>query len=134
MNWLHVLYAFVASATFASFTDWYFFGVLFHKRYLKTPGAWKKYRDKKDEITSISISQIIMSVSSFVFIVACGHLGLVSLTASLLAAVTIWIMIPLPLLAVNAVFMNIDRMVVVSHSLGWLTRLVITALCVTWLL
>ena len=134
MNWLHVLYAFVASAIIASFTDWYFFGVLFHERYLKTPGAWKKYRNKSDEITSISISELIMSVSSFVFIVACGHLGLISPTAALLAAVTIWIMIPLPLLAVNAVFMNIDRMIVVSHSLGWLTRLVITALCVAWLL
>jgi hypothetical protein len=134
MNWLHVLYAFVASAIIASFTDWYFFGVLFHERYNRTPGAWRKYRDKKDEISSILVSQVIMSVSSLIFIVACGHLGLVSLTASLVAAVTIWIMIPLPLLAVNAVFMSIDRMIVVSHSLGWLARLVITALCVTWLL
>jgi Protein of unknown function (DUF1761) len=134
MNWLHILYAFVASAILASFTDWYFFGVLFHEHYDRTPGAWRKYRDKKDEIASILISQVIFGVSSFVFILACGHLGLTSLSASLLAAVTVWIMIPLPLLAVNAIFMNIDRMIVVSHALGWLARLVITALFVTWLL
>ena len=134
MNWLHILYAFVASAIVASFTDWYFFGVLFHERYNRTPGAWRKYRDKKDEIATISISQLIMSVSSLVFIVACGHLALTPLASSLLAAGTIWVMIPLPLLAVNAAFMNIDRMIVLSHALGWLARLVITALCVTWLL
>jgi hypothetical protein len=134
MNWLHVLAAFVASAVAASFTDWYFFGVLFHHRYGNTPGIWRKYQTKKDEATSIAVSQGIMSVSSLVFILACAHLGLVRLIPSLLAAVSIWIMIPVPLLVTNAIFIPMDRWIVVSHSLGWLARLVATALCVAWLL
>jgi hypothetical protein len=123
--------AFVASAVGASFTDWLFFGVLFHGRYEKTPGTWKKYANKKDELRSIGLSQAIMSLSSRVFILGCAHLGLVRLNSSLLAAVGLWIMIPVPLLATNAVFIPMDRLIVVSHSLGWLARLVITGLCVS---
>ena len=134
MSGLHLLLAFLASAILASFTDWYCFGVLFHDRYGHTPGVWKKYRDKKDEMTSIGISQAIMSISSLVFILVCSHLGLVSMPLTLLAAVVVWAMIPVPLLATNAIFIPMDRWIVVSHSLGWLARLVITALCVSWLL
>src|SRR5216684_1508436 len=55
MNWTQVLLTLVASAVVASFTDWYFFGVLFHDRYLVTPGVWRQYKDKKDEMRSIAI-------------------------------------------------------------------------------
>lgn len=134
MDWLHILIAFLASAIVASFTDWYFFGVLFHNRYGRTPGVWKRYKDRKDEMMSIAASQAIMAVSSFVFIIACAHLGLVTMTTSILAALAVWVMIPVPLLATNAIFIPMDRMIVVSHSLGWLARLIITALCATWLL
>jgi hypothetical protein len=43
-------------------------------------------------------------------------------------------MIPVPLLATNAVFIPMDRLITVSHALGWLARLVITAVFVSWLL
>jgi hypothetical protein len=134
MNWLHVLLAFVGSAVRSTFTDWYFFGVLFHQRYGNTPGVWRKYKDKKDETTSIAVSEGIMSVTSLVFIPACAHLGLVRLIPALLAAGALWIMIPVPLLVTNAIFIPMDRWMVVSHSLGWLARLITTALCVSWLL
>ena len=134
MNWLHVLLAFLASAVASSFTDWFFFGVLFHDRYGRTPGIWKKYKDKKDEMTSIALSQAIFSASSLVFVLCCAHLGLIRLASTLPAAAALWIMIPVPILAANAVFIPMDRLIVVSHSLGWLARLVITALCVSWLL
>src|SRR5262245_38479504 len=130
MNGLHILFAFLASAVAASFTDWYFFGVLFHDRYKSTLGVWKEYRNKKDEMTSIAISQVIMSISSLVFILVCAQLELLSVLSALLFAVAAWLMIPVPLLATNAVFIPMDRMIVLSHSLGWLARLAITALCV----
>src|SRR6266478_714438 len=80
MNWTQVVLAFVASAVLASFTDWYFFGVLFHERYRATPGVWRQYKDKMDEMRSIAISELFMSISSLVFIVASAHQGWTSLS------------------------------------------------------
>ncbi len=82
MNWTQVLLTLVASAVVASFTDWYFFGVLFHDRYLVTPGVWRQYKDKKDEMRSIAISELLLGISSFVFIVTCAHQGWTSLSKS----------------------------------------------------
>jgi len=129
-----VLLAFLCSAAVTSLTDWYFFGVLFHNRYAKTPGVWRMYRDKNDEYRSIGIAQAILVVSSLVFILVCSSLGLVSAKSALLMAVTVWVMIPVPLIATNAIFIPMDRLIVVSHCLGWLARLLVTALFVSWFL
>jgi len=123
--------AFVASCVVTSFADWYFFGVLFHRRYLTTPGVWKSYRNKTDELVSIGIAQAIFAVSSLVFILVCSHQGWVSARDSITAAVTFWVMLPLPIIVANAVFIPMDRLIVVSHCLGWLARLVITAFFVS---
>ncbi len=80
----------------------------------------------------IGVSQALMSVSSLIFIVVCAHLGLVSVASTLLAAVAVWLMVPVPLLASNAIFIPMDRWIVLSHSMGWLSRFMITALCISW--
>jgi hypothetical protein len=134
MNWLRILVAFIASAVVTSLSDWYFFGVLFHDRYRRTPGVWKSYRDKNDELFSIATAQAFLAVSTLVFILVCSYLGWVSAKSSLVAAVILWMMIPVPLLATNAVFIPMDRLITVSHALGWLARLVITAVFVSWVL
>ena len=134
MNWTRIVFSFLTSTVLCSFTDWYFFGVLFHDRYLKTPGVWKKYKDKGDEMKSIGISQGILSISSLVFILACSHLGLIAFWSSLAAAAALWVMIPVPLLVTNAIYIPMDRLIVVSHSLGWLSRLMLTAMCISWIL
>jgi hypothetical protein len=133
-NWPHILLAFICSSVVTSLSDWYFFGILFHERYAKSPAVWRKYRDKSDEYRSIAISQAMLAVSSLVFILACSGLGLVSVKSALLAAATLWLMIPVPLLATNAIFIPMDRLIVVSHSLGWLARLHVTGLFVSWFL
>ena len=132
MNYLHLFFAIAASSLLASFTDWYFFGVLFHERYKKTPGIWKQYKDKKDEMRSIGISQIYMSISSLVFIVACAFMGWTNLQMAMSAGLVVWIMCIVPLLFTNAVFIPMDRLLILSHSLGWLVRFFVTALCVSW--
>ena len=134
INWIHVLVTFLVSAFIASFTDWYFFGVLFHDRYMKTPGIWKKYKDKKDEMRSIWISEAVMSVSLLVFVLVCAHTGWTTFSSSIQAALVFWIMIPLPLLVTNAIYIPMDRRIVMSHSLGWLARLLVTACCLSLLL
>ena len=134
MNWINMVGAAILASTLASFTDWYFFGVLFHNRYNATPGAWKKYADKKDEIRSISISTLLQSITSVVFVGACAYLQIVTLIPTLCAAFVVWLMLPLPLLISQSLFLRVHRLIVVSHSLGWLARLLVTALCVSWLL
>jgi hypothetical protein len=134
MNYAHILFAFTASAILASFTDWYFFGVLFHDRYQTTPGVWKKYKNKKDEMSSIMICQGYFTMTSLLFVIGCSWLGLTALPALLTAAMGIWIMVPVPLLLSNAVYIPMDRRIVFSHSLGWLARFLVTALCVAWLM
>ena len=37
MNWTRFLLAVVLSGLAATFTDWLFMGVLFHKKYIATP-------------------------------------------------------------------------------------------------
>jgi hypothetical protein len=134
MNWRHVLLAFILTAVVTSLTDWYFFGVLFHRRYGMTPGVWRTYGSKSDEYRSIGASQTILAVSSLVFILTCSHLGMVSVKSALLTAGTVWVMVPLPLITTNAFFIPMDRLIVLSHSLGWLARLIVTALFVSWFL
>jgi hypothetical protein len=134
MTWLSIGGAFVASAVATSLSDWYFFGVLFHSRYLKTPGVWKAYRDRKDEQNSLVMAQAVLTVSTLVFILVCAHQGWVSAGTSIPAAIILWVMVPLPLIVVNAIYIPMDRWLVVSHSLGWLARLIITALLVSWFL
>jgi hypothetical protein len=133
MNWPCILVAFIGSSVVTSLSDWYFFGVLFHDRYRRTPGIWKTYRDKAEERLSIGTAQAMLAVSSLVFIIVCADLGWVSARSSLPAAVALWVMIPVPLIATNAIFIPMDRLLAVSHALGWLARLVIAALFVSWL-
>ena len=121
------------SIMLCSFSDWYFYGILFHRRYSLTPGVWKKYSDKKDEMKSVTIAMIFQSLTSLIFILVSSYLGLTSLHSAVGFAVAIWLMVPMPLLLANSVFIPMDKMIVLAHGLGWLARLMITALCVAWL-
>jgi hypothetical protein len=134
VNWGRIIEAGLLASVLASFTDWYFFGIMFHDRYYTNAGVWRKYADKKDEIRSITIGTIFGAATSFVFIIFVSYLGRTALPSVLAAAGVLWVMIPLPLLLTNSIFMRIDRALVVSHALGWLARLVVSALCVSWLL
>ena len=135
MNWVRILEAAILASVVASFTDWYFFGILFHDRYNKNgPGFWRQYTDKKDEVRSIFIATLAQSVTCFIFIPLCGYFGVTTLLrASILAGIA-WLMLPVPILFSYAIFARIDRMLILSHSLGWLARLVICAGCVALLL
>jgi hypothetical protein len=135
VNWIRIIEAGVAASILASFSDWYFFGILFHTRYHREgPGIWRKYKDKKDEMRSIFLSTIYQSITCFVFVIACRYLGITILAHALFAAGVAWFMLPLPLLLSQANFIRIDRMIIFSHSVGWLARLLISAMCVAWLL
>jgi len=97
-------------------------------------GVSRTYRNQREEYRSTALSEAILAGSSRVFILACSHLGLVSTKRALLAAGTVWVMISVPLLATHALAIPMDRLLVASHALGGLARLLVTALCVSWFL
>jgi len=130
MNWYQVGEAAILASVLSSFTDWYFFGIMFHDRYHSTPGVWRQYKDKKDEIKSVTIGTLYGSVTSIVFVISCAYWDIYGYLPALITAGILWIMIPMPLLLSNAQFMKIDRRLVISHGLGWLARLVVSALSV----
>ena len=130
MDWLRILGAASAAAILASFTDWYFFGILFHDRYQTHPGVWRKYRDKKDEIRSIAWGTLLGASSCLIFVVVCDWLGVHSVVGTLLLGLAVWALGPFSLLLTNSLFMNMDPYLLISHSLGWLVRLVIAGLAV----
>ena len=70
---------------------------------------------------------LYQSITSVVFIIACSFFQIHTLIPAVIAALVIWVMVPLPLLLSYGVFIRMDRLIIVSHSLGWLARLLVTA-------
>jgi hypothetical protein len=134
MNWTRFLLAVVASGLATSFTDWLFMGVLFHAKYLETPEIWRK-KPGKSETSYILASTLLGVVSCAALIFLCiwaGALG--SVSGALRMAALAWLAAPLPVIATNTIWMKLDPLLGVSHSLGWLARFVVTALIAAWLL
>jgi hypothetical protein len=46
----------------------------------------------------------------------------------------VWVAASVPIIFSNIVWIKMDPLLGVSHSLGWLTRFVVTALIGSWLL
>jgi hypothetical protein len=90
--------------------------------------------DRKDETRSIAISELYISVSLFVFIVTCAHQHWSSFAKAATAALVAWIMLPVPIFVTNAIYIPMSRLLVVSHALGWLARLLVAATCVSVIL
>ena len=56
------------------------------------------------------------------------------MSATLKLAVAVWLIWPLPLILVNAAFIKLHRVFVVSLLIGWLVKLAIIAVAVGWFL
>ena|SRR6185295_11617623 len=130
MNLVKFLEAAIAASFLASMTDWYFFGVLFHDRYHLHAGVWKKYKNKQDEMRSILIGTLFGSFTCIIFVAGCMILKITALPLALSTAAFLWLMIPLPLLLTQSVFMKYDRGLMAAHSGGWLAKLLVAAVCV----
>lgn len=129
MQWLHLALAVVVSGVIASFSDWFFMGVLFHDRYLIKPEIWRN-PPGGNNTRLIIWSEAVGLISS----AALAWLLLLSPPLSYPRALTIaavaWAIGPVPVLWQNAMWTKMDGLVSVSHALGWLVRLVITAVLV----
>lgn len=124
MNWTRFALAVVVSGTVVSFTDWFFFGVLFHEKYNAYPEVWRA--------SQAGAKGAWIAIGFFtcaVFIYACGRLKLDGYGGTLKLALWMWLALALPIIITNGLFMKLHPLIAVTHSLGWLIRLVVAALC-----
>ena len=134
MNWTRFVLAVVASGVATMFTDWFFMGFLFHRKYLDTPDVWR-LKPGESETSSVAASEALGVVSCAAFIFLCiWASALASLSGALRMAVIAWLAAPVPVIGMNAIWMKLHPLVGVGHALGWLARFVVTGLIAACLL
>jgi hypothetical protein len=133
MNWTHFLLAILGAGIVSSFTDWFFGGILFHDKYLAYPEVWRPSVGKS-ETPAVAWSIVLGFLTSAAFMSVCIVFSVHGYGAALQLAGLCWLMVPVPLLITNALFIKLHPLVAVSHSLGWLAKLVVAALAAGFLL
>jgi hypothetical protein len=134
MSALHILYAVLLYGVASNLSDWFFFGILFHNKYSAHPEVWRRLQGAGGEGKAIAWSTLISLLTIAGFICACSAFSIHGLHPTLEFAVLIWIIAPLPLTITNALFVKLHPLIVVSHSLGWLARLILAAVAVAFFL
>jgi hypothetical protein len=74
MDWKHFLYAVLAAGVASSFSDWFFFGVLFHGKYAANPEVWRQGAGVS-ETPAIIASTLIGFLISAAFMAAYAMFG-----------------------------------------------------------
>jgi hypothetical protein len=133
MPWGHIAIAVVASAFVSSMTDWLFMGDWLYKRYDRNPEIWR-YRGGQGESTAILWSSVFPFLTCGIFVLACSWLHLHSYCETFLLAVAIWLIGPLPLTIVNALWLKLAPAIATSWAFGWLVKLALAALAVALIL
>lgn len=125
MNWLMFLAAVIGSVVVTSFTDWLFFGVLFHDRAKATPEIWRPL-DKVSDRNRILLSTLFGAVSCAAFAWLCVKTGSHQVMPALCLALVVWVATALPLMATQVTWIRLDPLVGASYAAGWLVRFAIT--------
>ncbi len=133
MNWKHFLAAIVVSGFVFSFTDWVFGGILFHDKYSAHPEIWRQ-GPGKSETPAVAWGVVLGFLTSAAFMSACVVFAVHGYRPALELAVLCWLMVPVPLLVTNALFVKLHPLIVVSHSLGWIAKLRIAGVVAGFLL
>jgi hypothetical protein len=125
MNWGKICLAIVAAAIAGSITDWVFFGMLFHDKYLVYPEVWKKR--EKGEGSQIAMSSVVGLICTAALIVLFAGLHAQTYRAALKVAAAVWFVGSVPVICNEHIFMKLHPALFFSHSLGWLTRFMLAA-------
>jgi hypothetical protein len=129
MNWIRFAAIVVGTGILSSFTDWFFAGDWIHKRFTY-PEIWRKDAESR----AIALTSPLPFVTCGLFTLVLAWLGLHTLATTTKLALAVWLIGPLPLILTNAAFIKLHRVFVVSYSAGWLLKLMIVALAVSWFL
>lgn len=123
MSWIVLAAVFVAG-TVATFTDWYFMGVLFHDRYQVYPETWWP-RDKSGETMPIIYSSALGYVTAAAVIALCAMAGVGDVWGGIKVAFIAWLAGSFVQVATTHIWVRIDLKVSVAHALGYLARFLI---------
>lgn len=133
MPWGRIALAVLASGIVSSLTDWLFMGDWLYQRYDRNPEIWR-FKGGPGENTAILWSSVLPFLTCGVFVFLCCGLHLHSYRGTLKLAVAIWLVGPLPLTIVNALWLKLAPAIATSYALGWLVKLGIAALAVALIL
>jgi len=126
MPWGRMVLAVLASGIVSSLTDWLFAGDWLYKRFDRNPEIWR-YPGGQGESKAILWSSLLPFVTCSVFVLVCEGLHLHSYRGTLKLAVAIWLIGPLPLTIVNALWLKLAPAIATSYALGWLVKLALAA-------
>jgi hypothetical protein len=127
MNIARFLIALVAATIVASFTDWFFFGVLFHSRYETYPEVWRTEFSGKKEWKAIVLVTLLLVFMAGGFLVLLHYLDMHGFQRVLSIAFAIWLIVAVPMNVSNFIFMKLDQRILFSQTLGWLVRMLVFA-------
>src|SRR5215471_12921262 len=125
MSWIIVVAVF-AAGTIASFTDWYFFGVLFHDRYFLHPETW--WPRERSNTKPILYSTALGYITAAAVIALCAMAGVDSIWSGIKVAFVAWLSGSFVQVATTYIWIRIDLKVTIAHALGYLARFLIAGI------
>ena len=129
MPWGRIASAVLASGVAASLTDWLFMGDWLYKRYDRHPEIWR-HSGGQGENKAILWSSLFPFLTCAVFVLLCNGLHFHTYPGTFKLALAIWLIGPLPIAIVNALWIKLTPAIATSFALGWLVKLAIAALAV----
>ena len=128
MIWGRVVLAAFAGGVVSSMTDWLFMGDWLYRHYDQHPEIWRSW--ERGETKAILWASPLPFLTCLVFASTCAWLSLHSFTATLIFALAVWFIGPLPLIVTNTIFVKMSPSIATSHALGWLVKLEVAGLAV----
>jgi hypothetical protein len=129
MNWARLMAVIVGAGILSSLTDWFFAGDWIHRRFTY-PEIWRKGSEGR----AIALTSPLPFLTCGAFAFAAAELGIHSVSGAVKLAVAVWLIGPLPLILTNAAFIKMHKVFVASYATGWIVKLLIVALAVSWFL
>jgi hypothetical protein len=126
MSWI-ILAAVFGAGTIATFTDWYFMGVLFHDRYQIYPETWWP-RDKSSEMMPILYSSALGYVTAAAVIALCAMAGVGDVWGGIKVAFIAWLTGSFVQVVTTQIWVRIDTKVSIAHGIGYLARFLIAGI------
>ena len=131
MTWGHLALVVVVSGVIATVTDYVFMGLLFKAKYQEAPEIWRAGTSERNKIIYSELIGLITCAAFAWLLARLGHQGLVP---GLETALAVWVIAVIPILFTNSLWIKLSPWIAGSHSVGWLARLVVTAVVAGYLL
>jgi hypothetical protein len=123
-----ILVAIVVAGFLASFTDWFFMGVLFKDRYERYPEVWWPQIREKGETRPIIYSTALGFVTAAAVIALCAAANVQTIMGGLGIAALAALAGPFVTTITNGFWIKFDPMVTLAHTAGYVVRFLIAGI------